>query len=161
MIPPDLRHYAAEPRTLDRTMVYEQDRRYKPRGLWVSVPGEDDWPSWCEGERFGLDRLAFEHAVTVDRDANILVLRGPDDLLKFTDKYGVELIPRRAGSSLRSDYIDWPTVTSEYEGIIIAPHVWTVRLDLMWYYGWDCASGCIWDLGAIGALTLTTKRTSE
>ena len=36
-------------------------------------------------------------------------------------------------------------------GIIISPYQWDCRLALEsgWYYGWDCSSGCIWDISCI------------
>jgi len=37
-------------------------------------------------------------------------------------------------------------VSKEYDGIEIAPYQWDARLSLIWYYGWDVASGCIWNL---------------
>ncbi len=45
-------------------------------------------------------------------------------------------------------------VAKLYQGIIIAPYCYSIRLDndCFWYYPWDCASGCIWDATAIAAL---------
>ena len=53
-----------------------------------------------------------------------------------------------------TDQIDWAEVASKYDGIIISPYQWSLRLDMemMWYYGWDCASGCIWNISAIKEL---------
>jgi len=49
--------------------------------------------------------------------------------------------------------INWPAVAEKYDGIIIAPYIWQRRLsdnpDHFWYYGWDCASGCIWNTEVI------------
>lgn len=41
-----------------------------------------------------------------------------------------------------------------YDGIIIAPYVWSLRLDIdfFWYYDWDCASGVIWNSAAVSNL---------
>ena len=52
--------------------------------------------------------------------------------------------------------IRWQDVALDYQGILIAPYQWSLRLDkdFRWYYMWDCASGCIWDLSAIASLTL-------
>lgn len=41
--------------------------------------------------------------------------------------------------------IDWLRVKTQYGGIEIAPYQWKRRLSSFWYYGWDCASGAIWD----------------
>jgi hypothetical protein len=45
--------------------------------------------------------------------------------------------------------IDWARIQEQYGGLIIAPYQWSVRLDFLWYYGWDCASACLWDLTVI------------
>ena len=53
--------------------------------------------------------------------------------------------------SIRDHYAKepiWPGVAAEgWAGIEIAPYIWARRLDgpARWYYGWDAASGCIWD----------------
>ena len=52
----------------------------------------------------------------------------------------------------RSYRINWQPLTEQYAGIIISPYQWKRRLDGRasdWYYGWDCASACIWDLSAV------------
>lgn len=48
-------------------------------------------------------------------------------------------------------WLDWAAIGKLYDGIIIAPYLWERRLNggAMWYYGWDCASGCIWNPRAI------------
>ena len=49
--------------------------------------------------------------------------------------------------------IDWDRVLSEYDGIEIAPHQEDLRVDpkFRWYWAWDSAGGCIWNLGAIAS----------
>jgi hypothetical protein len=147
----ELRHYAAQPLKLDRSRVYEQQQYFKPRGLWVSVPGEDDWPEWCRSESFAEDRLAVEHDVTLSESFRILVLDSAAALQEFTKQYRVNLIPHTRYSD---SVIDWPTVAGKYDGIIITPYQWSCRMELMWYYPWDCASGCIWNLDAIKSVTI-------
>jgi hypothetical protein len=136
-------HYSAtavrgfEPRT-------ETQGRYKPKGLWVSV-GEA-WREWCEGEEYALDTLAVRHVVELAPEANILVLETADELDCFTARYLVE------GTGWREDMVDWEQVSRSHQGVIVAPYQWSRRLELDWYYGWDCASGCIWDGDAIYAI---------
>jgi len=118
----------------------------KPSGLWVSVAGPDDWSSWCQSEGFRLSRLAYAAEIEPVGGARILHLRGPSWIDHFHNAYAVSE-PRL----LRGLTIDWPTVSRKYDGIVIAPYVWSRRLDgdARWYYGWDCASGCIWNPNAI------------
>ncbi len=143
-------HYSKE--RLDRVHSVPQrhqgasQRLYKPVGLWVSVEGDDDWKEWCEGEGFGLERLKCATEIVLSDEPNILHLRGACDLDAFHAECAIDF----CGGLLK--VIDWPRVTEKYNGIIIAPYVYARRLDTRvsdWYYGWDCASGCIWNADAV------------
>ena len=153
-----LMHYASESFTLDRTREYSQPEAHtfgKPTGFWVSVAGDNDWPSWCRAEEFDVDRLAVEHAVTLASDANVLRIESAHDLDAFYERYSVETdFERRYPDSRQSWPIGWHVVAEHYDGIIIAPYQWSHRLHMDWYYGWDCASGCIWNLDAIASVTV-------
>ena len=52
-----LLHYSSKPITavysVSQGPGLEHHRYDKPRGLWLSVEGEDDWRSWCEAESLG------------------------------------------------------------------------------------------------------------
>jgi hypothetical protein len=124
----------------------------KPWGFWVSCCDDKDtdgtsngWWDWCKSEEFRMGELLFRHTVTICPDAKILHLKTHDDLERFTDQYPSGLGRRRGAS----ESICWQSVADRYQGIIISPYQWTQRLELMWYYGWDCASGCIWDADAV------------
>lgn len=124
----------------------------KPGGLWVSVEGEHDWKEWCESENWGC--LDFATEVVLHPAANVLRLRGSAMLDAFHAEYSfVDYVyPRGLGERTA---IDWAKVAAKHQGIIIAPYVWSRRLDGAvsdWYYGWDCASGCIWDANAVAEL---------
>jgi hypothetical protein len=161
----DLSHYTATPFTLDRQRVYAQSvppyTYSKPVGLWVSADGPDDWYSWCVSEEFRLDRLECRSIVTLAPDANMLVLTSPEAILEFEEKYGDE--DPTLGPILGSRYvaIDWPRVTQEYDGIIIAPYQWSLRYHCNFYYPWDVASGCIWNLNAIASTRAGEPRALE
>lgn len=126
-----------------------QKAHFKPRGLWVSVEGDDDWKSWCLSEDYECQSLSNPHEIHLAKTANILRLSCSDQLRGFTKRYGLRF---RSGSVIID--IDWPEVTSHYDGIIIAPYVWECRLDTTntWYYSWDCASGCIWNASAVAKI---------
>lgn len=51
-------------------------------------------------------------------------------------------------------FIDWQAVASDHDGIIISPYNWPARHEMIWYYPWDCASGCIWNADAITSITI-------
>ena len=150
-----LEHFAPAALEMDFTRQYEQREHNKPRGFWVSVQGEDDWPKWVEAEQFGLDVWAVRHEVQLTKDANILHLKTPLEIMDFHAEYNIDLLP---GSPMRTKYINWQAVSETYDGIIIAPYQWSLRLDIdvSWYYGWDVASGCIWNLNSIESVSLAS-----
>lgn len=128
--------------------------RGKPCGFWVSAKGKDDWPSWCRAEDFATNRLAIRHRVYLMPNANVLLVTGEAELRAFDARYGRDE-RLRPSSNYSKRLIDWRSVALDYDGIIIAPYVWECRLDPPvsdWYYGWDCASGVIWNARAIAAI---------
>ena len=152
----DLRHYSII--KIDKLVKHYDSGKYgppgKPIGFWVSVEGNGDgWRDWCTEQHVFTDQLAYEHKITLAPDANILVLSSPAELLKLTDDYWHES-EINFGSHVMS--LDWPRLAESYQGIIITPYIWSQRLEprTFWYYGWDCASGCIWDLDAIANVEL-------
>lgn len=139
---------------------------HKPGGLWVSVEGlEDDtnWKDWCVAENFGLENLKMPHLLTLKKTANVLFIQTAEKLDEFNKEFGISLSEyykitfglnrqtpgyeeyvNQKGYSIR-----WNEVKKKWDGLIIAPYQWENRLGMSWYYGWDCASGCIWNIGCI------------
>lgn len=161
--------YADQPIVLDRRKYEQRDRlsEYrKPVGFWITDDTDDCWRSWCVGEGFMLDGLTHKHQVELD-ERNVLILRSEGEVHDFSQKYGV---PKHWGTGEKyTDWcIDWERVVQERDGLIITPYLWSLRMDLSWYYTWDCASGCIWNADAIQSVTLigvdhdvAVKRESE
>ena len=114
----------------------------KPSGFWITDDSENCWRSWCMSERFSLESLTHKHEIVLD-ESNILILRCPYDLDDFSRDFGTS-----------HWCIDWPKVAARYDGLIITPYQWERRMDHDWYYGWDCASGCIWKANAIKDIRL-------
>ncbi len=141
-----LSHFTSRP-GLTPHDVAQTKAGYKPAGLWVSVDGPDDWPAWCEREEFRDLTRQHEHRVTLASDARVLHLATVDDLRAFTRRFPDEYFGLLG-------FIDWAAVAAEYQGIVIAPYQWLARFELGFYYGWDCASGCIWDPAAIASVEL-------
>jgi hypothetical protein len=145
-------HYSGSPFTFDQARVYQQEHyeslQLKPHGLWLSVESDDEdsfgWRDWCEREDFQLSGLTHRTELTLQPDAPVLHLESSAALLAFTRRYqrSVERV-----SFLQP--IDWIAVARDYRGLIIAPYDWGLRLDLHWYYAWDCASACIWDCSTL------------
>ena len=135
-----LLHYSAKPFVFDSTWRYKSDR-FKPVGLWVS--SGTSWADWCKEQDFNLNGITHVCEIVLAKDANILHLKTPGAIEQFTSMYA-------STGRFGSMYIDWGRL-QKYQGIIIAPYQWSLRLapHTSWYYPWDCASGCIWDLSAI------------
>lgn len=141
----ELSHYSDKIiNVLDRDYTYPESY-HKPNGFWVSVDGNKDWKAWCESEDFLIEKLVFKHNIILSEKNNILYLDNDNEILKFNDDYVI---------GDKKDYgnkINWSELKKDYQGIVIAPYSFNLRFDMRthWYYTWDCASGCIWDLNAI------------
>lgn len=136
-------HYSKSRLSLLEPVIQSHAPHHKPLGLWVSV--DEAWKEWCESEEFHLEGLKYETEIVLNEDAKILYLTDAQDVDSFTDKYGANL-------TSEIYWINWDKVAREgYQGIIINPYLGSRRYKLKtsWYYGWDCASGCIWDIAAI------------
>lgn len=149
----DLIHYSNAPlgeieSATQRPRHGEGFRKFdKPNGLWVSVLGRDDWSSWCRSENFRQTRSQAAARIHLADSARVLRVASEGELDAFTLRYGFD----HHWGKWTDKVIDWGRVACDWQGLIIAPYIWSRRLhDLTdWYYTWDCASGCIWDAAAI------------
>lgn len=152
---PSLHCYSFDP--IAEVVSVEQPEKQeflrKPRGLWVSDDdGEPGWAEWCRGEDFGVYRHRYR--VVLARPERLLWLDHEGAIRGFAAEYGT-ISSWSKGSGGPSDRTpDWRRVADAFAGIVITPYCWRLRLELgfMWYYGWDCASGCIWDASVIQCL---------
>lgn len=158
---PALSHFSAKPLGHIRDVEQPESEEgwaspFKPHGLWVSVDGEHDWLSWCQSEEFGIGHLRYR--IVLSEPERLLWLTTRDAVLDFTEQYDKPL--EYPGYRFRKGYcIDWRRVAADWPGIIIAPYQWSLRLYELthWYYGWDCASGCIWDANMIAEVALYSE----
>ena len=161
-------HWATKPVKL-RKMSYAQSGHPKPNGLWFDV--DEDWKRWCEATQFSLETFRYRHMVTIVDASRILFLRKAKDIDVFTRTYSRNLsgnirlmqsaddneaFSREYGRDLFADiqrqfsnYIMWGEVAGKYSGIVIAPYSRSRSAAYLWYYGWNCASGCVWDTSVI------------
>lgn len=151
--------YDDKPIDLSSFKYVEQEGRLseytKPRGCWITDDTEQCWREWCLSENYGADGLTHKHEVVLD-ESRILILRSAWEMDAFTGQYAVD---RYWGGPDERKYcdkcIDWREVAKAHTGIIITPYQWSRRLEpYSWYYGWDCASGCIWEPSAIREIKL-------
>lgn len=124
----------------------------KPHGIWYACGAEwaeymlSDFPS-------AMNKLVALYKMELGR--GVLRLTSTEEILAFDEQYGEEqsaTAGRRGGW-----YIHWDAVSAQYSGIEICPYNWDLRFPLRWYYGWDVASGCIWDPVGIGNLKLVAS----
>lgn len=117
----------------------------KPVGLWLSDDsGDDGWKAWCEAEDFRPNGFAHHADFDVDLTA-VKHLKSEDEILEFSTEFTLKNPKER----YQRKAIDWPLVGTQYKGILITPYCYELRFDLMWYYSWDCASGCFWDVSCL------------
>lgn len=134
-----LTHYSAIPLgELERQGVCDSRPQFKPRGLWVGV-GES-WKEWCEAESFNLKGFKYKYLVEVLDWVDVLVLDTEAKMHEFNREYKI-------GERHSTACINWNRVVDKYKGILITPYHWSLHLhdQFLWYYCWDCASGCFWD----------------
>ena len=145
------RRYVVAPRRI-RAIVhrpYVQFENSKPTGLWYAVGTE--WLSWITSRRQRSDARAFGtglhvHEITVD-PARMLVLDTAAKVLAFNEEFGPPENDRYGGL-----HFDWRPVAERWAGIEIAPFQPRLKFEVPWYYGWDVASGCIWDVSVVTGL---------
>jgi len=140
-------HFSDTPCVPLEPRVYKQDNGLKPNGLWYSVEGNGDgWSDWCETERFRdtASQIAYEIRVDYTRMA---VIHSVDELRAFERQWAASWA--NLSPILSNAYINWPGVAAEYSGVEIPRHLWSARFESLWYSGWDCACGVVWDIIAI------------
>jgi hypothetical protein len=155
-----LRHYGSAPLVFDPSRTYEshRDPYFKPCGLWLSVEGNDDgWKDWCVSEDWNTESLTHSTDFALVPGANVLFLTTAEEVLAFTKRWQQAGL---AADPWRSRMIDWPAVMKLYDGIVIAPYQWELRMEreTFWYYSWDCASACIWNLSAVEPVGTPSRR---
>ena len=147
----DLKHYSDKPNLIleplyNKGISTQSEHSRKPSGFWVSI--SESWKTFWEQESNYcqapemLDNLKYCYDIKLSDDINILLIDTPEKMLEFNDHYGTKY-----GNTL----INWKSLAYDYQGIILPSYFDMYRLnsDLEWYYTWDCASGCIWDISCI------------
>lgn len=130
--------------------VEQRTSSMKPIGLWYAIGTE--WIDWVTTEMPGWMGDKFYRIEITPR---VLKLDTARKVHAFTKRYELPKVhdPERP-RSLRYRYsdIDWVRVAKDYAGIEIAPYQHTLRHTYLWYYGWDVASGCIWDKSGVKSI---------
>lgn len=132
-------HWSIEPLKFPLRNVSQGGRSPpgKPCGFWVSDESDYGWREWRRDNASDCSPHRTDFMLDASR---VIHVRTESDLLAFDQIFS--LITSRGKHDF--DRIDWVRVANMYDGILISPYQPTQRFDLSWYYGWDCASGCIW-----------------
>jgi hypothetical protein len=131
------------------TPIEKQKIGPKPMGFWYGFGSS--WLDWVRSEMPDWE-TDYAHLVKVN-DTRILKISTFDELLAFTEEFGVEGDYTFGGSHPKSN-INWPEVAKLYSGIEINPYISKGRMKFMWYYPWDVASGCVWGEDGIVSIEL-------
>lgn len=134
---------------IDPNKTYKQRTHFKPSGLWYQIGAS--WEAWCANEMpEWLNDYKVKHALKIDT-SNILIIKNDSELIEFTNRFGVT----RPGFRSRNDYILWEEVAKRYDGIEIPNYLYNMRLnnETGWYYTWDVACGCVWNLDVVSIRT--------
>lgn len=123
----------------------------KPNGLWYECQdgSSETWKEFCTvGITDGYGKYDSTYNVIL-KDSGYHILHITDDrhFEKFHKMYSVNHPADPDGTKGFDKMIDWPRVAEDYAGIEICPYLSDKRNDddAFWYYGWDVASGCIWN----------------
>lgn len=128
---------------------FSQKPGRKPNGLWYECQdgSSETWEEFCN-LGFG-DTKHYENkydgsynVILKDGGYNMLIITDEHYFDKFVKMYSIphHLFP----DDPEENIIDWPKVAEHYAGIEICPYLYSKR-SMSWYYGWDVASGCVWD----------------
>lgn len=123
---------------LKRKSIEQTNISNKPEGFWYSI--DDAWISWCK-KNDNLDWIGkFNYSVDISK-LNILKLYSEAKIFEFTEMYN-------DGNGIFTTFVDWREVAKKYDGIEITVYFPHLAGDSRtnWLKGWDCASGCIWNM---------------
>ena len=136
---------------------FTQEIGTKPNGLWYECQdgSSETWKEFCTiGLSKGYQYDSTYNVVLKDDGYYILHITDERHFEKFYEMYSVNHPADQDGSKGFDKMIDWPKVAEHYAGIEICPYLSKKRHDddSFWYYGWDVASGCVWDSSGIKEL---------
>ena len=127
---------------------FKQKIAPKPHGLWYECQdgSATSWKDFCSYEMSSGYKYDQTYNIFLNHH-EILFIPDEHHFEKFYEMYKANPPYDPDGSKGFDKMIDWPKVAEHYAGIEICPYLSSKRNDedSFWYYGWDVASGCIWD----------------
>ena len=121
----------------------------KPKGLWYGCG--DSWIEWVKGEMpKKLEEANYLYEVKLGEE--IIQISNDDEFDNFQSEFGFSSLDEQVA-------INWKEIQEqEYNGIEICPYNWERRMNTNWYYPWDVASGCIWNLSGVSDIILLAEK---
>ena len=139
-------HLAHHPLTYVVQRPWVQDRGMKPEGFWYGVG--DGWLRFLQQGGAPIRKLYARHVHALRLDlTRVARLTTVAEVRAFHEKYR----DQHAHDAYSKIVLDWRKVERDFAGIEIAPYQYALRFDhkVFWYYPWDVASGCLWDVDVI------------
>jgi len=149
-----IHHSRKDTRDGDKPQIsgFSQKVGNKPNGFWYECQdgSSETWKEFCTYGMSSGYRYDSTYSVVLN-DYNILFIPNKRHFEKFYKMYSVPHPADPDGTKGYDKQIDWPKVAEHYAGIEICPYLVEKRMDddSFWYYGWDVASGCVWDPSGI------------
>ena len=141
-----LHHYSRH-RALQDILPSSGCINYKPDGaLWLSdETATMSWSRWCRQQDFQLLSLLWRREIELHENDRVLHLTTQEDMEWFYKNFAVKApwSSHLVFTEEKSNPIAWHLVEKVYDAVVISPYQWECRLDMVWYYGWDCASGAV------------------
>ena len=141
---------------IDMYELPQVNHSFKPKGLWYSFAGKDNWTNWLKNWGSSEWDLNYDHVIMFETSGNILKINNEQDAKDFIDKY------QKFDNNMW--WVDWHKVAQDYDGIEFH-NQWQYR-DLEYggsnegysqpstfLYGLDIDSGCLWN-----TTTITNQR---
>ena len=139
---------------------------FKPKGLWYSFAGKNNWTNWLQGWGSSEWDLNYDHVIMFETSGNILKITNEQEVREFIDEYKLE-------ENGRSMFMDWKKVAQDYDGIEFHNQHTYRRLDYggpttryssnpsAFLYGLDIDSGCLWNTTTITNQRLYAERVNK
>lgn len=126
-------------------------QHFKPSGFWFSK--DKEWLEWCLEESMFIGENSYCYQLDIDMK-NFIQIDTFDKLIQFQ-----ELYEQKHG--INKNYIDWNKIKEKYDGIFFDNYK-QIKLEcnklrllnkLIWFYGIDVSSGCIFNVDCIKGFT--------
>lgn len=138
---PNSRVVITDKENIENVNITQTERKPKPKGLWYSLGNE-----WA-------DFLKFDASDWAKTYNNVFILEIDLKKILKIDSYEM-LMEFDRNHSDGNMYVDWGKIQKiGYHGVEIIPYQNDARFSIPWYYGWDVASGCIWNTDCIKKTT--------